>query len=795
MTGTMSPVPGSLSPATLSGQARTVVVLGAVALVAVALGLPVAASMASVSALVLPLVWLCRRHLDPGSAVAPVLAAFTLFWLAMLATIELLSAFSLLGSRAAWTVSLVTLGVVLTIVADRDRAVTPTDDLLGLPPLSQALKEPWAVVVGPMALILGLLFVQSIYLNAFTGINHTDGQWFYMARSVRYLQDGNLTSYSTINDFLPHLHQTISAYLLLFTGSESSIVMLSAVFGAFACLAIFELARLGGAPGSLALLAGLSPLAVSIFSLHLGTSNFNLHTGFFLLVSIYSLLLASRTRQTRYLLLAAAGTSLALAMKLTFWFAAPGLGILWIVALVVLLRSRCPREVAQAIAVAALIVLLGGLHFLRNVWTQGFLIRPNLPEYGDSADLTARDRLDLLNFNVLATATTLVTPAIFVGDRLQPLVEDTFRRVNQRLGISLPNGKLYYYADRSWNDVFDHYRMPYLSDKAGFGAIVPLAIVPAVLVVLLDVVRRRAVFTIQGYVVLFAVLYVVSMGMVLKYAPDHVRYLIEMLLPLLILLPMVLTRLPVRVSMVYLALVAGFMLSDAYLAYRWNEQRPPDRVTTVPIREQYATFVSPERFDYVEAARVLNWKYPADEWPELFLLKTESIVPVLLEYPFLDPAARRRLTYWFGDLSQNRPAWPGLFLVLTPDTAAVLTSQFADQVTLDPLSDSVWLGVPRDRLRVMWRVDSPDEGGPSAVVLEAIVASEQYRQPEYRFVTVDSRNGRQIEVLRDYSPDARLVIPSSRLSPILEVRVDAREAGSRAVGERATVPERRMLER
>ena len=795
MTGTTSPVPGSPTFAALSGQARAVVGLGAVALVAAALELPVAASTASVSALVLPVVRLSRRHCDPGSAVAPVLAAFTLFWLAMLASIELLSVFSLLGSRAAWTVSLVTLGVVLTIVADRDRAVTPTDDLLSLPPLSQALKEPWAVIVGPVALVLGLLFVQSVYLNAFTGVNHTDGQWFYMARSVRYLQDGNLTSYSTINDFLPHLHQTISAYLLLFTGSESSIVLLSALFGAFACLALFELARLGGAPGSLALLAGLSPLAVSIFSLHLGTSNFDLHTGFFLLVSIYSLVLASRTRQTRYLLLAAAGTSLALAMKLTFWFAAPGLGILWIVALVVLLRSRCPREVAQAIAVAALIVLLGGLHFLRNVWTQGFLIRPSLPEYGDSADLTARDRLDLLTFNVLATATTLVTPAIFLGDRLQPLVEDTFRRVNQRLGISLPNGKLYYYADRSWNDVFDHYRMPYLSDKAGFGAIVPLAIVPAMLVVLLDVVRRRAVFTIQGYVVLFAVLYVVSMGMVLKYAPDHVRYLIEMLLPLLILLPMVLARLPVRVGMVYLVLVAGFMLSDAYLAYRWNEQRPPDRVTTVPIREQYATFVSPERFGYIEAARVLNRKYPADEWPELFLLKTESIVPVLLEYPFLDASAQRRLTYWFGDLSHDRPAWPGLFLVLTPDTAAVLTSQFADQVTLDPLSDSVWLGVPRDRLRVRWRVDSPDEGGPSAVVLEAIVASEQYRQPEYRFVTVDSRNGRQIEVLRDYSPDARLVIPSSRLSPILEVRVDAREAGSRAVGERATVPERRMLER
>lgn len=772
-----------------------VLVLGTGAIVALVLQLPAAAATASVTALVLPLPRLARRHLDPGSALAPILAAFTLFWLAMLAIVELLSLFSLLGSRVAWTVGLVAPAVLLAVITERDRTGAPTVDRLGLPPVSHALKEPRSLIVGPVALVLGLLFVQSAYLNAFTGINHTDGQWFYMARSIRYLQDGNLATYSTVNDFLPHFHQTISAYLLLFTGSESSVVLLSTLFGAFTCVTIFELSRLTGAAISLALLAGLSPLAVPIVSLHLGTANFDLHTATFLLLSIYGLVLAIRARQTRYLLVAASATSLALATKLTFWFAVPGLGILWIATLVALLKTSCPRAVARATVLAIVIVGLGGAHFVRNAWTQGFLMTPRLPEYGESADLSLRERGELLLFNGLATTTTLLTPDILVTDRMIPVVEDRFRRVNERLGIRLPNGTIFYYDDRSWQEVFDHLHTPFLSDKAGFGAVVPLAVVPAALVVIVDALRRRSVFTIQGYVLVFAALYLVSMGATLKYAPEHVRYLIEMVLPLLILVPVVAARLPVGIGMVYLAAISAFMLGDAYLAYRENEQRPPDRVMTVPRQEQYATFVSPERFGYYEAGRALNRKYPVEEWPEIFLFKEGRLVPVRFEYPFMDPTARRRLTYWLGDLNRERPDWPGPFLVLTPDVAEVLRTRFAEQVALDRLSDTVWLALPRDRLRVLWDVQTPAGVGPSTVRLEALVDAGQYRQPEFRFETVDVRTGRHLEVLRDFSPDRTATLASSALSRILEVQVAVREAGQRDVRERVTVPERRMLER
>src|SRR5262249_21920186 len=160
------------------------------------------------------------------------------------------------------------------------------------------------IVVLPAGLVLGAIFVQSAYLDLFTGINHSDGQAFYLARSIRYLQDGNLSTYSTVNDYLPHLHQTISAYLLLFFRSESAIVLLSPLFGAFVCLAVFDMSRLTHQPVSLSLLAGLSPLCVTIVSLHLGTSNFDVHTALLVLLSIYFLFLYLRTSLQRNLLVA-----------------------------------------------------------------------------------------------------------------------------------------------------------------------------------------------------------------------------------------------------------------------------------------------------------------------------------------------------------------------------------------------------------------------------------------------------------------------------------------------------------
>jgi hypothetical protein len=786
---------GVLTPA-----ATTVVALAVVAAVGTGLDLWVVASVASVAALCLPLWTLCRERLCPGSAVTPVLAAFVLLWVAMLASVELLSAVSQLGSRVAWVGLMLALAVGLQVVAERWHGHNPRGqqaDLLCVVPLSQALREPWAVVVVPLALVFGALFAQSAYLNLFTGINHTDGQTFYMARSIRYLQGGTLAAYGSPVDFLPHFHQTVSAYLLLFFGAESSILLLSSLFGGAVCLALFDLSRLLRFPVSLALLAGLSPLSVTIFSLHLGTSNFDVHMALFLLLVIYFLVVGMRTSQTRYLLLAASATSLALATKLTFWFAAPGLAMLWAAVVMVLARRRGLRGVAPAMMIAALIVVLGGLHFLRNARYQGFLITPNLPEYGQSNPTTLRERFDVTAFNLLASTTTLLTPVILAKEteNEQFAAVGAFQAINESLGISLPNPLIFTHPDRSWADVFDHFRLPFHSDKAGFGTIIPFVVAPSALFVVVDGLRRRRLLTLPTYLVCFALFYLLTLGLTLKYAADHVRYLIEMVVPLLALVPAVLARLPIAAGLVYLAVAGGFMAKDAYQAYRYSDLRPPSRVMLVPREIQYPAFNAVTRYADFEGARVLDQRYPVDAWPELFLLRREQNRGEYFEYPYLDVAGRRRLTGWATDLEQARPSWPGPMLVVDPVLAQILNTRFPGQVVLDRLSSSAWVGLPLDRLRVLWRVEVPEATDPIVVRIGARVDPERYRRPEFRFTAVHSQGGEAPTVFRDFSPDPTYPLPWGALSPVFDLQVEVREAGTTSVQELARVPQRIMFVR
>ena len=178
---------------------------------------------------------------------------------------------------------------------------------------------------------------------------------------------------------------------------------------------------------------------------------------------------------------------------------------------------------------------------------------------------------------------------------------------------------------------------------------------------------------------------------------------------------------PPSVGLAYLAVAAGFMLADAYWSFERSVPRPPDQVLLVPRADQYAAFNAPERFSYYEGARLLDRKYPVDEWPEIFLYKESLFDAAIFEYPFLDPMARRRLTYWTGSLDQARPSWPGPLLVVSPPVASVISARFSDQIVMDRLSDSVWLGLPRDRLRVVWRVNVPSGTDPSTLLLEAFV--------------------------------------------------------------------------
>ena len=278
---------------------------------------------------------------------------------------------------------------------------------------------------------------------------------------------------------------------------------------------------------SLSLLAAISPLSIPIFSVHLGTSNFDIHTAVFIMLSMYWLTIFMRSARARYLFMAALATALALAIKLTFWFAAPGLLVLWMAALVVLKRARCWRSTVRALVIASLVISLGGAQFARNAAHAGLSPLAGNPEYGVSDSAKLEDVGRVFTFNTLATMTTLMTPEILVKGSMKTTVPDTFRRVAQRLGIELPDARIFYNPERSWGDIFDHLRLPYDSDKAGLGAVVPLVVVPAIGLVLVDSLRRRTIFTIRNYVVVYAFLYLCALSVSLRYSADHVRYLIE----------------------------------------------------------------------------------------------------------------------------------------------------------------------------------------------------------------------------------------------------------------------------
>lgn len=766
--------------------------LGAVALAALLVGAPAVASLASVAAVAVPLAALVRGAFDDGSAVTPVLAGVALFAFGMLGAIELLAAFSLLASRPAWVLLTLVAAAGLALFAGRRPPAARRPDRLRLVPFAAAVREPWSLIVAPLAVLFGVLFAQSAYLNLFTGINHADGQAFYLARSIRYLQDGNLATYATVNDYRPHLHQTVSAYLLLFFESESAILLLSSLAGGLTGLALFDLSRLMRPPVSLSVLVAISPLAVPIVSLHLGTTNFDLHTALLLVLTIYFAVLARRTGRAAYIVLAAIAVALALALKPTFWFAAPALGLLGLGLLTEVARRRGLRAAAIVAVMVAAIIAIGGIHFARNAWYLGFVIAPDRPEVGQAHAATARERLDIAVFHLAASSATLLTPDILLGERGRVALTGAFRGAMERIGIALPDPRIFFFPDRTWGDVFDHLSTPFHSDKAGFGAVVPLLVAPAALWAVVDAGRRRAFVSIPTCLVGFAALYLLTLSLVLKYAADHVRYQIEMVVPLLALIPLLIVRLPRAVGLAYLAVAAGYLAADAYQAYAWSSVRPPGRVTAVARDLQYPTFVAPERMGYFTGARVLNRKYPVEGWPELFLLKRELHDGDHFEYPFLDLQGRRRLTAWTTDLERPRPPWPGPLLVTDPELAGVLRERFADQLVLDRLSDLAWVALPLDRLRVTWAGDPEVGAGPATFRVRAHVDRERYRRPEYRFATIDAAGGRS-SPLRDFAADPTFALPTSALAPTLDLLVEVREAGGSGPVEQARLPMRTMV--
>jgi hypothetical protein len=132
-------------------------------------------------------------------------------------------------------------------------------------------------------------------------------------------------------------------------------------------------------------------------------------------------------------------------------------------------------------------------------------------------------------------------------------------------------------------------------------------------------------------------------------------------------------------------------------------------------------------------------------------------------------------------------------LVDSVAVAEQLQTRFPDQLVLDRLSGSIWIALPRDRLRLLWYESLPRGREPETVQLEAVVEPGRYAQPEYRFTVVTALGGNLVEELRGFSDDPHAQVPMAKLARSLEIQAEVRETGSGRVADAVRVSALGML--
>src|SRR5262249_8184380 len=132
--------------------------------------------------------------------------------------------------------------------------------------------------------------------------------------------------------------------------------------------------RLGG---YYPLIGALLPFTMPSFLMHASVSNFDIFEAQWLLFALYFLRRAYAATSVRWLAAAALALGLALAVKPTFWYAAPGLLLLVLLVALRALRRRRLGRLLRAAAIGAVLFLLTGTPFLvRNELIQGYLLAP-----------------------------------------------------------------------------------------------------------------------------------------------------------------------------------------------------------------------------------------------------------------------------------------------------------------------------------------------------------------------------------------------------------------------------------
>ena len=750
---------------------------------------------------------LARAIFRPATLADALMLAWTLAfaWIAVAA--ELLSIGRLLGQPTAWVV--VGGACALTGIWARPRA-RPGTSIPTLRSPRAAFRDEWGRLhwaAQALLVVFGLQLATAFVLTFFAGINIWDSLSAYLPRAVRMAQAGTVGAPMPYVGFLQYLPQVTAAIQFVFLRSDVLVNVFSFLAASMASLGIYAFARSllpSGEPRPwLALGAALLPFSMPMVLLHASTSNFDVFEGLWLLYALYFLRRGYAATSPRWLAAAALATALALATKPTFWFAAPGLGLLWVWTFARAWRpsppnplsrapgegesplSRAPGEgpgvrasrprVRASLVSVALVLIVGTPFLWRNLIGNGFLIAPAAErEFGTGTGAAPADRARLLAFNSGALGLALLAPPILLPRETAEGLDDWFASRARALGVRLPDPALTPLAE--WDGLIRHVSHRYDSNHAGFGAAFPLVLVPALLLVPFAGRRlgpRRRFALAAAFL---GLAYFVVLNAITRYTVSNIRYLNEMVLVLAPLGVIPFLLLPRRLAgPLALALGAGLLVEMHGVVVN-DKQKPPSLVTVVSRDEQYAIF-NGNPPTQARAARVFDRKYPAAEYPEVLVHDTGA--PNFPEYAFFGPDLERRAASWRP--RDDETELPGL--VLTRELGALDRFVQNGAAVVDRLGLETWLLLPNDRLRVVFVMVQPTPGDAPVLRLAASVPPGRYRAPYFGYFV----NTNQGDVrLREFSPDPTLDVPLDQAARGT-VRVEVRDGEGGRTQERVRV--------
>ena len=388
---------------------------------------------------------IARAVLRPPTLLDTVLVTWTVAFAWIAVASEALSLVRLYGDPTAWlgAAGLLAIGGLWLRPAARP-----------LPP--PELRSLWTPL-HPVGRVLLVAFVlqaaTALILTFFAGINIWDSLAAYVPRSLLMLQEGTVAAGGPYVGYLQHLHQDVVALQFLFLRSEVLVDAFSCLVAVVVGLTLFAFSRCLLPPslrhGFLPIATALLPLTMPLVLLHASTSNFDLFEGLWLLLTLYFLRRGYAATNVRWLAAAALATGLALATKPTFYFAVPGLAVLWLATLLrpLLHRRRSGparqaglrRAVRSLLLTAALVAVVGTPFLVRNVVVHGYLLGPAANvEGGTGPSARPYDRLRLLGFNGAALGLELLTPPLLLPPAVADGLDGWFATRMQALGVRLP---------------------------------------------------------------------------------------------------------------------------------------------------------------------------------------------------------------------------------------------------------------------------------------------------------------------------------------------------------------------